>query len=175
MITPPFRGSLIAMTSRGKLDILMITACLLVAAFGMSYVVLPGLTMVDYVEAWPATDRFANGIRERLDVYPAALRGRAEARLDVDAGRITLKLFGSPPPWRVFYSDILRSRGIESKVVAGCTFTTRTEPMGWMAYNEVMLDEIERRHGKSFMQSAATQAEIEYRRRRFESTQPAAP
>jgi hypothetical protein len=122
------------------------------------------LTPQDYIDAWPATEQFTDGPHERLVAYPAALHGRASARHDISDGRLTVKMWGLPAPWQFAFSEILQTRGVATKTVAGCVVSQPTLA-AWKGYNEIMRTEIERRYGKQFLNAAAAQAQEEFERR----------
>lgn len=149
---------------RLKVGLIVLSTVLAGGAFAASLSGAAGLTPRDFIDAWPATAQFTDGPWERLVVYPAALYGRATARHDVSDGRLILKKWGLPAPWRFIYSEILESRGIATRTVAGCVVSQPTLA-AWKGYNDVMRAEIERRHGKDFLDDAAAQAQEEFERR----------
>lgn len=126
---------------------------------------MPALTFADFVEAWPETDQFTDGMLERVMAYPSALHGRATARRDIAAGRLAFKIWGLPAPWRFIFSDVLRSHGVDSTVVAGCV-VSQPRLAAWEGYNDVMLSEVAHRYGEAFIDATATQAQAEFERRR---------
>lgn len=132
---------------------------------------MPELTMDDFVRAWPQTDQFTDSMLERVIAYPSALRGRADARRDIAAGRLAFKFWGRPAPWRFIYADMLRSRGVGSTIVAGCV-VSQPSFAACQGYNDVMLSGVERRYGAIFIDETAAQAQAEFERRRTRGELP---
>lgn len=90
------------------------------------------------------------------------VRGRAEARRDIQEGRLALEIMGPPPPpWQETYQRLAKERyGIEQRWVAGCMPSNRV--MGHAdGYDEVMEAEIERRFGKDVLKKTAEEAQKE--------------
>lgn len=150
----------------------VLIAFLLAVVFGGAllaagtYAVMPELTWSDLNEAWRTAP--GHGRLHRVLAYPSALRGRADARRDLAEGRLELRLWGLPVLWRPIQMEMLRSRGVVSRTVAGCVLTYEQEA-AWEGYNAVMAAEIERRYGRTFLDDTAAQARAEFERIRARS------
>lgn len=126
--------------------------------------ILPGFTIVDFIEAWPATKRTTHTPFARVVTYPATVYGRATAHGDIAAGRLGVKMWGLPARSRTVYAELLQARGIEATTVAGCVVSYPQLGL-WEGYNDVMNAEIERRYGKTFFQETSDAADEEFARR----------
>jgi len=90
----------------------------------------------------------------------AKIKGRADARKDLQAGKLAVEVMGPPPPmWMDAYQRLAKERyGIEHRWVAGCMVGSRV--MGHAdGYNEIMEAEIERRFGKDALKKTADEAQ----------------
>src|SRR5687767_12837341 len=101
-------------------------------------------------------------------VGAASLSGVDRARRDIAAGHLTLQRFGIASVQDGAFAELLRSRlGVELRGSSGCAIAPE-ELASMLAYNRVMMAEIERRFGPGRVQrlreEAATNA----------ATQPAA-
>jgi hypothetical protein len=73
-----------------------------------------------------------------------AMTGRSEARRDIRAGHLTLKIGGARGAGGSVYAELLSKRlGVTLSSVAGSAYSVA----GWEAYNEEMQLEIARRFG----------------------------
>lgn len=88
------------------------------------------------------------------------LKGRADARKDLQAGKLRIETMGPPPaPWEVTYVKLLKERyGITYSWVAGCIVNDRVSGHA-RAYNQIMEAEIERRFGKDALKNTADEAQ----------------
>lgn len=86
---------------------------------------------------------------------PAVLaeRGEAKARLDIEAGLLQLQVFGpAPTPADAAKAQQLKRRYGIVRINKGETATPVTQAFA-EGYNRVMRAEIERRHGKDFLEA----------------------
>ncbi len=87
------------------------------------------------------------------------IQGRADARKDLQAGKLRMETMGPPPaPWEGTYERLLKERhGIEYAWVAGCIVSERVVSHA-TSYNEIMEAEIDRRFGKGVLDKTADEA-----------------
>lgn len=130
---------------------------------GTTSAIAPGVSAIDFVEAWPATEMFSDNVFQRIVAYPAVVNGRAAARRDIEANVLQLKLWGLRP-FAGIYEDLLQARGITATRVAGCV-VSQPQLGSWQGYNDVMTAEIERRFGKNFFDEIRQAADLEIERR----------
>lgn len=88
------------------------------------------------------------------------VNGRADARKDLQAGKLNIETMGPPPaPWEGAYEKLLKERhGITYSWVAGCIVNDRVSGHA-RAYNQIMEAEIERRFGKDVLKKTADEAQ----------------
>ncbi|HYO75718.1 MAG TPA: hypothetical protein VE010_04585 [Thermoanaerobaculia bacterium] len=141
------------------------------AVGGLVSAAMPGLTIDDFIEAWPTSERFTDGILERLIAYLGALQGRADGRRDIAAGRLEFRMWGLPAPWRFIFAETLQRHGVRTTVVSGCV-VSQPQLASWEGYNDVMRSEVERRFGDTFLNETAEKAEEEFDRRRARGELP---
>jgi len=99
------------------------------------------------------------------DPKAAYQEGKAAAQQDIRRGKLVVKTYGLPAPWRGMYGSNLLSRyQIELRPVAGCV-VTETLVQSVQGYNEVTEAEIERRYGKGLLERVAKEAEQAWPRR----------
>jgi hypothetical protein len=77
--------------------------------------------------------------------FQAAVAGRIEARRDIRAGHLALKMWGLRMAG-TYERSLERRYGIKCRTVAGCVISPG-QMAGWNAYNEEMTAEITRRFG----------------------------
>ena len=87
------------------------------------------------------------------------IEGRADARKDLQEGKLVREVMGPPPaPWVETYQQFLKERyGIENRWVAGCMVSDRVVGHA-TSYNEIMEAEIDRRFGKGVLDKTADEA-----------------
>lgn len=91
-------------------------------------------------------------------------QGRAEARRDLDAGKLRIKTYGRPAPWAERYYALAKKKlGIEHESIAGSVvdeeLVERAE-----AYNACMMEEINRRFGADALSQLRKEALKEYQK-----------
>ncbi|HJQ37439.1 MAG TPA: hypothetical protein VKB93_09895 [Thermoanaerobaculia bacterium] len=116
-------------------------------------------------QAWQATGSSCvpTGFLDRARAIRPYLLGRRDARSDLSKGHLILKFWGRPVPPSSIYYDLLRKRfGVRSMIVGGCVVMTGAmeEAAG---YNDVMMSEIERRHGRAALDRLWREADLLYR------------
>ncbi|HXF09268.1 MAG TPA: hypothetical protein VN625_00695 [Desulfuromonadaceae bacterium] len=88
--------------------------------------------------------------------------GRAEAEKDVKSGKLIVKTFGLPAPWREIYrTNLMKRYKIQLQTVAGCV-VTEAEMKKVYGYNQVSGAEIGRRYGTNLLNKVANEAEKEW-------------
>ena len=93
------------------------------------------------------------------------IRGRRDALQDLSKGHLSLKFWGLPSPASSVYHDLLLKRfAVHSTIVGGCVMVMGTEAES-AGYNDVMMREIERRHGRGALDGLWRDAELIYRQR----------
>ncbi|OYW35423.1 MAG: hypothetical protein B7Z42_14700, partial [Brevundimonas sp. 12-68-7] len=86
----------------------------------------------------------------------AEIKGRADARKDLRAGKLRLETMGLlPAPWERTNEDLLKERyGIQYSRVAGCVVSD--ELIGHAkGYNQIMTAEIHRKFGDDVLHKTA--------------------
>jgi hypothetical protein len=88
--------------------------------------------------------------------------GKLEAMHDLDQGRLVVKTYGRPAPWRQIYKRILKEQyGIELVTVGSCVVRPAIADHA-KGYNEVSLPAIEKRFGEDVFEKVGKQALLEY-------------
>ncbi len=116
--------------------------------------------------AWQGTDPYvSSNVLEHARAVRPYLLGRREALRDRSRGHLILKFWGMPSPARVVFYDLLRTRyAIRASTVGGCLITTGGEAE-WAGYNDVMMREIEQRHGRGAVDLLWSEAKLVYQQR----------
>ncbi len=105
--------------------------------------------------AWTvARDAPLNRSLDRIAAARGAFEGYSEARHDLAAGYLRLKMAAVPALDKKAFEDLFRTRlGVTIVSVPGSM--SSTERFGnYFAYNEVMTEEIARRHGRQALEKA---------------------
>jgi len=89
----------------------------------------------------------------------AEIKGRTDARKDLQAGNLRLETMGLPPaPWEGAYERLLKERyGIRYSWVAGCVVSEGIIGHA-KGYNEIMEAEIARKFGDDVLKKTADEA-----------------
>jgi hypothetical protein len=84
--------------------------------------------------------------------FVASWRGRADARRDIDAGRLAVEVYGGPGD-NVTPLRYLEDRyGVQVRAVASCVVDERTHGHA-SGYNQVVAAEVSRRFGAQILDS----------------------
>jgi hypothetical protein len=95
--------------------------------------------------------------------FHAAVAGRLEARRDIRAGRLALKMWGLRMAGGVYETVLEQRYGIQCRTVAGCVVAPQ-KMAGWNAYNDEMMSEITRRYGDDVLDKTWNEARLVSRR-----------
>ena len=87
------------------------------------------------------------------------IKGRADARKDLQAGKLRVETMGFPPaPWEKTHERLLKERyGIEFQWVADCVVSEGIIGHA-KGYNEIMTAEIARKFGDDVLKKTADEA-----------------
>jgi hypothetical protein len=84
--------------------------------------------------------------------------GRAKAAADISAGMLRYRRHGHPGPWGQDFVDLMAQRlGVPVEDTAGCVVTSQLVAFD-EGYNEVVLQEIARKHGPDAFASLVSEA-----------------
>jgi hypothetical protein len=116
--------------------------------------------------AWK-TSSYSDGVERPLvfvQAFHAAVSGRLEARRDIRAGRLALKMWGLRMAGGVYETVLEHRYGIQCRTVAGCIVAPQ-QMAGWNAYNDEMRSEIARRYGDDALDKTWDEARLLANRR----------
>lgn len=88
--------------------------------------------------------------------------GQADARRDVQQGRLIVEIYGLLPPWFLDHAGVLHDRyRVKYRIVGGCVVDPKIEGHS-AGYNNISEAEIDRRFGKDALLRSERDAQQTY-------------